>query len=73
MRVSKCQSCLNVRDSCPGSQRFSAVPALSVIGQIDGQHLEALGANHLCKGGGFFLAAHLPVKKQVSLFRGFPV
>ena len=73
MHVSKGQSCLNVRDSCPGSQGFPTVPALPVIRQIDGQHLEALGANHLCKGGCFFLVAHLPVEKQVSLLRWFPV
>lgn len=72
-RLGKIQRGLNVRHGRPGGQLLAAAAALAVAGKVDGQHLSAPGADQLCEGFCFFLAAHLSVQKQITLLGGFPV
>ena len=59
--------CLNFRHHRPRQQLFRAVPARSVFGQVDGQHLPACCAGGVCKALSLFLAAIFPVDIKIHL------
>ena len=54
----------------PGEQLLSPPLALPVGGQVDGQHLVPLGADHLGKCLRLLLPAHLAVEEQIAPLRG---
>ena len=60
---------LNIGDCCPGRQFLAPVLTRSMAGQVDGQHLISFWTDHLGKGFGFLLMAHLAMEKQISLLR----
>ena len=47
--------------------------ARPVAGQVDGQYLEAPGADHLGEGLRLLLVPHLAVEKQIAPLRGLPI
>ena len=59
--------CLNFRHHRPRQQLFRVVPARSVFGQVDGQHLPACGTGGVCKALSLFLAAIFPVDIKIHL------
>ena len=65
--------CPDIRDRCPGEQFLPPLLTCSMTGQINGQHLVSLGADHLGEGLRLFLAAHLSMEKYVSLSGRFPI